>query len=99
MVYIWGGEACKGAIEEGEGMRLIRFVVVFLLLMTFLKGSEWKTVGVERVISNSSRAWDLAEEYCPQNMDIRDYCDRVVALNGHINSGELVYIPVCEVGK
>ncbi|MDD3927129.1 MAG: hypothetical protein PHT33_10790 [bacterium] len=81
---------------------VIEFLLIFTLLMgiaSLLHGPDWRTVGIQRITANSSQAWDIAKQYHPRGMDIRDYCDRVVEMNGRINAGEQVFVPVCEVGR
>lgn len=81
---------------------IIKFLSIFALLMLigrWINGPDWETVDSRAVTASSCYAWEIAKRYCPEGMDVRDYCDRVRAMNPHIAFGETVFVPVCEVSR
>jgi len=84
--------------EEYPPFPNLLIVALLIALSYFLRSPEWRMTGLRSVTAQSSRAWDIAEQYCPPRMDLRDYCDRVQEINGHICAGEVVIVPMYERG-
>ena len=51
------------------------------------------------VVHDNGTLWDIAEDYCKSNMDIRDYIDDIcdvndISSNDVLYEGEIIFVPI-----
>ena len=79
-----------------------RAIVILFLVLIGIKGlSEYgkpKLMGY--TYDSGNTVWEMAEKYCPENMDIRELIAEIESLNGIKNStvhaGSVYKIPIYE---
>lgn len=58
----------------------ITLVSLASMLENSMDGYEWaETV---HIVAPGETLWDMAQNYCPEDVDCRDWIDRVSAING-----------------
>ena len=73
-------------------------ISITLLSILVAKANEPKVVGY--TYTSGSTVWDMAREYCPSEMDVRDFAYEIERINGIKNSvvsaREMYKIPIYE---
>ena len=88
-------------------VRFFAFILITVLLLTFAtisllnrSNADAASVNTYRqvLIEDNDSIWAIAENYCSNDMDIRDYVREVCEINditlGDVRSGDLVFFPV-----
>ena len=88
-------------------VRFFTFILITVLLLTFTSisllnrsNADAASVNTYRqvLIEDNDSIWSIAENYCSNDMDIRDYVREVCEINdialGDVQSGDLVFFPV-----
>ena len=89
-------------------IRFLIFITICVLTITFA-GYTLITSGTAEassvntyqqvVIQDNGSLWQIAEEYCQTNMDIRDYIDDIcevndITSNDFIHEGQILFVPI-----
>ncbi len=86
-------------LKRKRGLFITACLILIVLAVILLSGAKHpEAVGYEYVTGTS--LWGMAEEYCPDGMDKRDYISEVMALNAMADSvvyaNRLYAVPIYE---
>jgi hypothetical protein len=76
----------KPTLAQAILMLIIAIIVTVAFVSCHKEDVEWNTF--EYTVSPGETMWEIAEEYCPEGMDKREYIYKVEKIN-NINAGDL----------